>query len=88
MWMEVFLSSLTLGNSNVDGGVSVIFNFTTPNTDLQSVLVFVVLPHRYVTDAGGTFERHCLSARGNIVGLSVDGLTLRTLLFKVPRQVP
>ena len=33
--MEVFLSSLTLGNSYVDGGVSVIFNFTLGNSNMD-----------------------------------------------------
>ena len=35
-----------------------------------------------------TFQRRRLSARGNIVELSVDELSLQTLEFRVPTQVP
>ena len=39
----------------------VIFYFTTPNTNLQSLLVFVILPRCCVSDASRTFKRCCLA---------------------------
>ena len=78
-------TSLSVRKPN--GAFSAIFYFTTPNTDLQSLLVFEVLPCCYVTDAGRTFERRGLSAGGNIGELSFDWLTLQALLCsKFPRK--
>ena len=57
------------------------FYFTMPNTDLQSLLVLVVCPCCYVTDASRAFKRHGLSAQGNIIKFSFDWLTLQSLLF-------
>ena len=42
----------------------------------------------YATDAGWTFRRRRLSARGNMVEHSFDWLTFQTLAFKVPTRAP
>ena len=43
--------------------LTVIFYCTTPNTDVQSLLVFTVLPRCYVVDVGRTFQRCQRSGR-------------------------
>ena len=52
------------------------------------MLVFTVLRSWYIAEAGRAYERQGLSARGSIVELSFDWLTLQTLVFKVPTHGP
>ena len=52
---------------------SVLFDLTTPNNDVQSLLVLTVLPRCYSTDAGRTLQRRRMAAGGNLAELCLRG---------------